>query len=66
MKHAFFVVEPNRGHLIRIGDLLESGALEPVVDRVLPLSQGVRRVYGANRQHGRAKLVVAVALRTLN
>jgi NADPH:quinone reductase-like Zn-dependent oxidoreductase len=32
VQQAFFIVEPNHEQLIRIGDLLESGALHPVVD----------------------------------
>jgi NADPH:quinone reductase-like Zn-dependent oxidoreductase len=31
--------QPNHEQLIRIGDLLESGVLHPVVDAVLPLTQ---------------------------
>jgi NADPH:quinone reductase-like Zn-dependent oxidoreductase len=39
VKEAFFIVEPNHEQLTRIGDQLEAGELEPVVDAVLPLSQ---------------------------
>src|SRR5262249_57776255 len=38
VKQAFFIFEPNREQLIRIGALLESGELRPVVDAVLPLT----------------------------
>jgi hypothetical protein len=46
VKQAFFIVEPNHEQLIRIGDLLESGALHPVVDAVLPLTQASAACYG--------------------
>ena len=59
VKQALFIVEPNHEQLIRIGDLLESGALHPVVDAVLPLTQAsaaytgeVRRETGARKARG--------------
>ena len=35
----FFVVEANRVELTQIGQLINSGALRPLVSKVLPLSQ---------------------------
>jgi NADPH:quinone reductase-like Zn-dependent oxidoreductase len=62
VKQAFFIVEPNHEHLVRIGDLLESGALHPVVDAVLPLTQASAAYTGEVRERrGRGKLVVTVA-----
>ena len=62
VKQAFFIVEPNHQQLIRIGDLLESGALHPVVDAVLPLTQASAAYTGEVRERrGRGKLVVTVA-----
>ena len=62
VKQAFFIVEPNHEQLIRIGDLLESGALHPVVDAVLPLTQASAAYTGEVRERrGRGKLVVTVA-----
>ena len=62
VKQAFFIVEPNHAQLIRIGDLLESGALHPVVDAVLPLTQASAAYTGEVRERrGRGKLVVTVA-----
>ena len=62
VKRAFFIVEPNHEHLIRIGDLLESGDLHPVVDAVLPLAQAAAAYTGEVRERrGRGKLVVTVA-----
>jgi NADPH:quinone reductase-like Zn-dependent oxidoreductase len=48
--------------LIRIGDLLESGVLHPVLDAVLPLTQTSAAYTGEVRgRQGRGKLVVKVA-----
>jgi NADPH:quinone reductase-like Zn-dependent oxidoreductase len=62
VKRAFFIVEPNHEQLIRIGDLLESGELHPVVDTVLPLARASAAYTGEVRERrGRGKLVVEVA-----
>lgn len=62
VKQAYFIVEPNREQLVRIGNLLESGALHPVVDAVLPLTQASAAYTGEVRERrGRGKLVVTVA-----
>jgi NADPH:quinone reductase-like Zn-dependent oxidoreductase len=62
VKQAFFIVEPNHEQLLRIGDLLESGDLHPVVDSVLPLTQASAAYTGEVRERrGRGKLVVTVA-----
>ena len=61
VKQAYFIVEPHHEQLIRIGNLLESGALHPVVDAVLPLTQASAAYTGAVRERrGRGKLVVTV------
>jgi len=39
VKQAFFIVEPNREQLSRIGHMLDVGDLRMVVDPVLPLTQ---------------------------
>ena len=62
VKQAFFIVEPNQAQLIRIGELLESGELRPVVDAVLPLTQASAAYTGDVRERrGRGKRVVTVA-----
>jgi len=61
VKAAFFIVVPNHDQLTRIGNLLESGDLEPVVDSVLPLSQAsAAYTEEAGRKRRRGKVVVAV------
>jgi NADPH:quinone reductase-like Zn-dependent oxidoreductase len=61
VKQAFFIVEANREQLSRIGDLLESGELRPVVDSVLPLTQAAAAYTGeAKGRRGRGRVVVTV------
>jgi NADPH:quinone reductase-like Zn-dependent oxidoreductase len=62
VKQAFFLVEPNQTQLTQIGDQLEKGDLQPVVDAVLPLTRASEAYTGEVRQRrGCGKLVVAVA-----
>jgi NADPH:quinone reductase-like Zn-dependent oxidoreductase len=60
VNNAFFIVEPDRRQLIEIGELLESGALRPVVDAILPFAQAPLAYTGEVKKKGRGKLVVAV------
>jgi NADPH:quinone reductase-like Zn-dependent oxidoreductase len=65
LKRAFFIVEPNREQLTRIGELLEAADLHPVVDAVVPLSQAPAAYAGeVTPGLGRGKLVVAVTQTT--
>jgi NADPH:quinone reductase-like Zn-dependent oxidoreductase len=60
VKQAFFIVEPNQEQLAEIGDLLDTGHLQPVVDAVVPFAQSSAAYAGQIEQrHGRGKLVVA-------
>jgi len=61
VKQSFFIVEPNHQELAEIGDLLESGRLQPIVDAVLPLHQASLVYTGKVQQrHGRGKMVIDV------
>jgi NADPH:quinone reductase-like Zn-dependent oxidoreductase len=61
VKQAFFIVEPNHKQLTQIGDRLEKGDLQPVVDAVLPLAQASAAYTGEVKQRrGCGKLVVTV------
>ena len=63
MKQAFFIVEPNREQLTRIGTLLETGRLQTFVDAIAARSS-VRRLRGRSEggeTTGGRKLVIAVA-----
>ncbi len=61
VKQAFFIVEPNREQLVRIGELLDAGDLHPVVDAAVPFRE-VSEAYAGKltRKLGRGKLVVAL------
>jgi NADPH:quinone reductase-like Zn-dependent oxidoreductase len=59
-KAAFFIVEANRPQLVEVGNLLDSGALRPFVDTVLPFEQAADAYTGKLKKKGRGKVVVAV------
>ena len=62
VKQAFFIVEPNHEQLTRIGDLLDTAELQPIVDTVLPLAEASAAYTGEVRdRRGRGKVVVTVA-----
>jgi NADPH:quinone reductase-like Zn-dependent oxidoreductase len=56
----WFIVHPSRDQLIRIGDLIDSGQLKPIVDTILPLSQATQAYEGAKGAHKHGKIVVRV------
>lgn len=56
----WFIVHPSRDQLIRIGDLIDSGQVKPVVDTILPLSQASQAYKGANGVHKHGKIVLRV------
>jgi NADPH:quinone reductase-like Zn-dependent oxidoreductase len=61
VKQAFFIVEPSHDQLVRVGELLESGELEPVVDAVVPLDQaGAALTKEMAGSRGRGKRVVTI------
>jgi NADPH:quinone reductase-like Zn-dependent oxidoreductase len=57
----FFVVEPDRGQLETIADLVDSGRLTPIVDRVVPLADARAAYEGLGVEHHRGKVVLHVA-----
>lgn len=57
-KRAFFIVEPNRQQLIEIGNQLDSGKLEAVVDTVIPFSEASSGYAGKAAKRGRGKVVI--------
>lgn len=58
VKNAFFIVEPSRQQLIEVAELVDKGALRPVVNTILPFSQAPL-AYAGKVAKGRGKLVVA-------
>lgn len=61
VQQAFFIVEPNRQQLARVGELLESGGLRPVVDAAIPLARAAEAYGGqVDERRGQGKLVVTM------
>jgi NADPH:quinone reductase-like Zn-dependent oxidoreductase len=61
VKQAFFIVEPNQQQLIEIGELLNSGRLQTVVDTVVPFSRASDAYTGKlATKRGRGKVVVQI------
>ena len=56
----FFIVEPNRQQLAEIGQLIDEGRVQPVVEAVYPLAEARRAYERGLREHPRGKLVVRV------
>jgi NADPH:quinone reductase-like Zn-dependent oxidoreductase len=56
----WFIVHPSRDQLIRIGDLIDSGPVKPIVDTILPLSQASQAYEGAKGVHKHGKIVLRV------
>jgi len=61
VQKAFFIVEPNQKQLTEIAGLLDGGAVRPIVDTVIPLSEAPEAYAGRVSRQGRGKLVVSVA-----
>ena len=52
---------PSRENLDTLRELAESGALTPVIDRTLPLSETAEAIRYVEQEHARAKVVLNVA-----
>jgi NADPH:quinone reductase-like Zn-dependent oxidoreductase len=59
-RFAWFVVEPNREHLIQLGTLIDAGRIRPIIDTVLPLSQARQAYEQGAKGHTRGKIVLRV------
>jgi NADPH:quinone reductase-like Zn-dependent oxidoreductase len=56
----WFILHPSRDQLIKIGELIDSGRVKPVVDTILPLSQASQAYEGAKGVHKHGKIVLRV------
>lgn len=61
VRRAFFIVEPNRTQLASVGEMLESGKLQPALAAVIPLSAANDAYAGTYAKRGRGKLVISTA-----
>lgn len=60
VRFVYFIVEPNAVHLRQIGDLLDRGQMQPIVDQVFPLAEA-RQAYEAGiHGHPRGKIVLTI------
>jgi NADPH:quinone reductase-like Zn-dependent oxidoreductase len=56
----FFVVQPDRGELARLAELVDEGRLRPVISQTFPLADG-RQAYASRAQDrppGKTVLIV--------
>src|SRR5438876_1991691 len=60
VRPVWFVVQPNREQLVRIGALLDEGKVRPIIDTVLPLSQAHQAYEQGAKGHTRGKIVLRV------
>jgi len=56
----FFVVQPNRAELIQIGELIDAGQVQPVIETVFPLSEARQAFERALSGHTRGKIILRV------
>src|SRR5437588_11122141 len=60
VRPVWFVVQPNREQLVRIGTLIDEGKVRPIIDIVLPLSQARPAYAKGAKGHTRGKIVLRV------
>ena len=60
VRPVWFVVQPNREQLVRIGALIDDGKVRPIIDTVLPLSQARQAYEQGAKGHTRGKIVLRV------
>ncbi len=60
VRGVFFIVTPNREQLTKIGALIDSGSLNVIVQRILPLDQAREAFLQALSGHNRGKIVLRV------
>ena len=57
----YFVVEPDRGQLETIAELVDSGRITPIVDRVVPLADTRAAYENLRTEHRQGKVVLHIA-----
>jgi NADPH:quinone reductase-like Zn-dependent oxidoreductase len=56
----YFIVEPNQNQLARIGDLLSSGTVKPVIDTIFPLVHARQAYQRTLSEHNQGKIVLQI------
>ncbi len=60
IRTAFFIVEPDRGELIRLGEFAAAGTLRPVIGETYPLDQAADAYAAVDHSHRRGKVILDV------
>ena len=60
-KFPFFITKVNNTDLVALRDLIESGAVTPVIDRTYPLSEAAKAIGYVGGGHARGKVIVSIA-----
>jgi NADPH:quinone reductase-like Zn-dependent oxidoreductase len=60
VRSVWFIVEPSREQLMRIGALIDTGRIRPIVETVIPLSQASQAYEQGLKGHMRGKIVLRV------
>ena len=60
-KFPFFITKVNYTDLVALRDLIESGAVTPVIDRTYPLSEAAKAIGYVGGGHARGKVIVSIA-----
>ena len=60
VRAATFIVRPDREQLIRIGELIDTGRIRPMIEVVLPLSQARQAYERGQGGHASGKVVLQV------
>jgi NADPH:quinone reductase-like Zn-dependent oxidoreductase len=60
-KIKFFVTRPNRADLQALADMIQAGAVTPVIDRCYPLAAAAEAFRHLESGHAHGKIVVTIA-----
>ena len=60
VRPVWFIVQPNREQLVKIGALIDEGKVRPIIDTVLPLAQARQAYEQGAKGHTRGKIVLRV------
>lgn len=60
VRPVWFIVQPNREQLVKVGALIDEGKVRPIIDTVLPLAQARHAYEQGAKGHTRGKIVLRV------
>ena len=60
VRPVWFIVQPNREQLVKIGALIDEGKVRPIIDTVLPLAQARQAYEQGAKGHTQGKIVLRV------